>query len=69
MHADAPSCERQCDPAGTDTELERGTIARQMSEQVDSRIDDSRFEHVRHRLVIPLGHTLAEIILSPRSTA
>ena len=39
VDANAALCERQRDPAGPDAELERGSVGRQLREQVDDGID------------------------------
>ena len=63
MHADAPPREWQGDAAGADAELERGAAASELDQEVDDRVDDRRIEHVGGRLVVPLCHTLAEVVL------
>jgi hypothetical protein len=46
----------------------RGAVARQLGEEVDCRIDDRRLEHVGGRLVVPLRHPLAEVVLGHERT-
>jgi hypothetical protein len=38
-------------------------VAGQVGKEVDDRIDDRGLEHVGGRLVVPLCHTLAEVVL------
>ena len=68
MDADAAPRERQRDPAGADAKLERGAVAGQLGEEVDDRFDDCRVEHVGARLVVPLRHALAEVVLGHGNT-
>ena len=63
LHAYAAPRERQRDPAGADAELERGTVAGQVGKEADNGIDDRGLEHVGGRLVVPLRHRLAEVVL------
>jgi hypothetical protein len=63
VHAYAPLRERHCDSPGADAELERTPVASELDEEVDDRVDDGRVEHVGGRLVVPLCHTLAEVVL------
>jgi hypothetical protein len=43
-------------------------VAGQVGENVDDGIDDRGVEHVGGRLVVPLCHTLAEVVLGHRRT-
>jgi hypothetical protein len=64
----AALCERQCDPARPNSELERGAGAGQVGEEVDNRVDGGRLEHVGGRFVVPLGHALAEVVFGHLGT-
>jgi len=63
VHADAALRERQRDPPRADPELERGSVAGELGEEVDDRLDDGAVEHVGTGLVIPRCNALAEVIL------
>ena len=63
VHADAALRERQRDPAGADPELERRSVAGELGEEVDRRIEHVRLEHVGRGLVVALRHVLAEVVL------
>ena len=68
MHPDAASRERERDAARADAELERGSVAGQLGQEVDDRIDDARLEHVGGLFVVALGHALSEVVLGHTRT-
>src|SRR5438034_7593681 len=60
MYADAAAREGKRDPAGPDAELERGSVAGQLGEEVDDGIDRLRLEHLVGRIVVERCDVLAE---------
>jgi hypothetical protein len=58
--------ERQGDPAGADTELERRTAAGDIRKEGDDRVDDGRVGQVGVSLVEALRYALAEVVLGHR---
>ena len=52
MDADAAGGQWDGDPAGSDAELERPTVADKPGEEVDHRIDDRRLEHRVQALIV-----------------
>ncbi len=63
VHADAALRERERDPAGADSELERRPVTGKRGEELDRRIEHVWIEHVRRGLVVALRHVLAEVVL------
>src|SRR6516164_2629624 len=61
MHGHAARGERQRDTAGPDAELERPTVAGEVREQLDDRIDRRRLEHLGGRFVVAGRHWLVEV--------
>ena len=61
MHRHSPPGKRERDPAGPDAELERGSAAGELGQELGDRVDGRRLEQLRHRPVVPLGDALVEV--------
>src|SRR5450759_4613669 len=62
VHADTTARERQRDPAGADSEFERGAVAGQLRQEVDYGIDDRGLGHVGEQLVVSLCNGFAKVV-------